>query len=92
MTYQEILKRGIKESGWSMREIARRCTNGGVKVSQGYLSKLCNEDIPPASDPINKALGQLLSQVSNIDPDSLYISAYRKRIPADVLTKLQPQS
>lgn len=83
-----MLKYAVSESGWSMREVARRCTSSGVNLSQGYLSRLINDSIPPASDPINKALGKVLSPVSNIDPDALYIEAYKERIPSDVLTRL----
>ncbi|OME23386.1 hypothetical protein [Paenibacillus odorifer] len=88
MSYKKILSRSIKESGWSMREIARRCTNKGVNLSQGYLSKLINEDIPPASDKINLVLGEVLSPVTSIEFDELYIEAYKDRIPKRVLDKL----
>ncbi|WP_407270003.1 hypothetical protein [Radiobacillus sp. PE A8.2] len=89
MNYHEMLKLAIKESGWSMREIARRCTEDGVNLSQPYLSKLCTGEIPPASDKVNKILGKILSVVSDISKDDLLVAAYVEKIPADVLKKLK---
>jgi transcriptional regulator with XRE-family HTH domain len=89
MTYHEMLKVAVKESGWSMREIARRCTKNGVNVSQPYLSKLCTGEMAPASDKVNKVLGKVLSVVSNISEDDLIIAAYLEKIPEDILEKLR---
>lgn len=84
-----MLRVAITESGWSMREIARRCTKNGVNLSQPYLSKLCTGEIPPASDKVNKILGNILSVVSSISEDDLLIAAYLEKIPDDILAKIK---
>lgn len=89
MNYQELLNTAVKDSGWSMREIAKRCTKNGLNISQSYLSQLCKGDAPPASDKVNRMLGNVLSVVTSIDPDDLIIAAYREKIPPDILEKLK---
>ncbi|WP_075982607.1 helix-turn-helix domain-containing protein [Bacillus massilinigeriensis] len=87
--YHLILKSAVKESGWSMREISRRCKKNGVSLSQPYLSKLCTGEVPPPSDKLNKVLGELLSTVSSVTKDELLVAAYIERIPKEVLQKLK---
>lgn len=84
MTYHKILRKAVQESGLSMREICRRCTDQGVKVSQGYLSQLCRDGSSPASEKVNN----ILAKVLNIDADKLLVAAYREKVPAAVLEKL----
>lgn len=87
--YHMILKSAVKESGWSMREISRRCKKIGVSLSQSYLSKLCTGEVPPPSDKLNVVLGELLSTVSSVTKDKLLVAAYKERIPEAVLQKLK---
>ncbi len=83
LKYSDLLYKTIRESGWSMREVARRCD-----ISQSYLSLLCNGEAPPASDETNRVLGKVLSPVTDIEKDEFLIAAYLEKIPSEVLDKL----
>lgn len=88
MSYHELLKKCISESGWSMREISKRCGSLGTSVSQVYLSQLSRGEVSPASDKVNKTLGVVLSQVVQMDKDELYFEAYKQKIPRDVIERI----
>jgi transcriptional regulator with XRE-family HTH domain len=91
LIYHELLKKAVGESGWSMREISRRCKEKGVGLSQGYLSQLCRKEVPPASDKANTALGEVLSLVTDLKPEELIVASYREKIPSDVLEVIAHQ-
>jgi hypothetical protein len=88
MTYAEYLKTKIKESGWSYSEIGRRCEREGVKIDKAYLSRICNDVLPPASEKVNTSLVSVLEKVTNIEYQTLRILAYRRKIPKDVLESI----
>lgn len=83
LKYSDLLYKTIRNSGWSMREVARRCN-----ISQSYLSLLCNGEAPPASDDVNQILGETLSQVTDIETDELIVAAYLEKIPTEILDKI----
>ncbi|WP_276918276.1 LexA family protein [Aneurinibacillus aneurinilyticus] len=83
--YSELLKSYITNSELSLREISRRCESRGTPVSQAYISKLLKEDVPPASEDINRAL----AEVTGGDPDKLVKVAYIERAPLDIKELLQ---
>lgn len=82
--YSEILASAVKQSGWSLAEIALRCERHGVHIERTYLSKLCTGKKPPASDRINQALATVLSPMSSITYEHLRLAAYKEAIPEDV--------
>jgi repressor LexA len=84
MKYHELLTSCIAKSGISLREIARRCGEKGLKVDYSYISKLKHNAMPPASDKVN----EILANVLDADPDLLILAAYRSRIPGKVLKML----
>ncbi|OME79581.1 hypothetical protein BK120_21630 [Paenibacillus sp. FSL A5-0031] len=75
-SYSNTLKQYVNESGLSLREISRRCSNNKTPVSQAYISKLINNDIPPASEEVNKAL----AKATNCNPEKLIIAAQTERL------------
>lgn len=85
MNYHALLTHHINKSGWSMREISRRCKERDVNVSQSYLSQLCRGVVNPASDKVNKELGNVLSIVTDIEPNELVIASYKMKIPVEIL-------
>lgn len=84
MSYQEMIKRAITNSGKSLSFISRKCFEEGVDVSPSYLSKLQGGKMSPASDKVNNVLAKVL----NIDSEKLLVAAYKEKVPAAVLEKL----
>lgn len=84
--YSEILSNAISTSGLKLGKIAEKVGEiSGNQITREYLSRLQNGKSSPASDKTNDAL----SHVLNINPLELKTAAYREKIPADVLEKLQ---
>ena len=84
MSYQETLKMAIGRSGKSLSRIAKECFLHGVDISHTYICKLQNGKQPPASDEVNRALAKAL----DMDEDEFVLSAYREKIPPEILRKL----
>ncbi|MBY0052939.1 XRE family transcriptional regulator [Brevibacillus agri] len=85
MRYSEMLQQAIALKRMSLAEISSLIQERGYKTNKAYLSKLQNGKLPPAGDGLN----QVLADVLDIDPVELKAAAYREKIPADVLEKLQ---
>ena len=84
--YSMKLAKAIDESGLKLIKIAERAGKiCGSAPSVAYLSRVQNGKTSPASDSLNDALAEVLG----IDPIELKIAAYREKLPADVLEKLQ---
>lgn len=83
--YSELLKTYITNSDLSLREISRRCDSRGTPVSQAYISKLLKEDVPPASEDINRAL----AEVTGGDPEQLIMAGYIEKAPEEVQKLLE---
>lgn len=84
MRYANILYDAVLESGWSYTQIVERCKKKGLKISRSYISKLCTGHMPPASDEVNKALAEVLSQASSITYTKLAIAKYKEIIPKEI--------
>ena len=84
MKYPKLLDKYITDSGLSLRKIASKCHEEGLEIDHSYISKLRRGAMPPASDKVNKVLAKVL----NGDSEVLAVSAYREKIPANVLEKL----
>ncbi|WP_374993162.1 helix-turn-helix domain-containing protein [Brevibacillus agri] len=85
LKYAEMLRNAVSNADLSLAQISRRLKQHGFNTDKAYLSRLQNGKIAPASDVLNEALAEVL----NIDPVELKAAAYREKIPADVLEKLQ---
>jgi len=85
MTYAEMLKSAIKNSGLSLNKICNMLQERGLKTEKAQISKLQNGKMIPAGDRINEALASAL----NIDPIELKAAAYREKIPPEVLERLK---
>ena len=82
MSYSNFLSKTIKESGYSLRDIATLCEKQcNVKITASYLSKLQKEgNKNPASEPVNIAI----AKVCKINPDDLLFEADMERAPESV--------
>lgn len=60
MNYSELLSSYIKQSKMSLSEISDKLKEKGFSTDKGYLSKLQNGKIPPASEKLNTALADIL--------------------------------
>lgn len=86
--YDELLKKSIQDSNLRLNDISRKigCITG-KEPTRYYLSRLQNGKVRPAGDDFNEALAKVL----NIDPIGLQTAAYREKIPANVLKRLESQ-
>ena len=82
MSYSNFLSKTIKESGYSLRDIATLCEKQcNVKITASYLSKLQKEgNKNPASESVNIAI----AKVCKINPDDLLFEADMERAPESV--------
>ncbi|QRG68560.1 helix-turn-helix domain-containing protein [Brevibacillus choshinensis] len=84
--YSELLSLAVSESGLKLNKIAEMIGEiTGKSPTNEYLSRLQNGKTAPAGDKLNEAI----SKVLGIDPIELKAAAYREKIPAEVLAKLQ---
>lgn len=85
-SYSEILSDAVTESGLKLNKIAEMIGQiTGKRPTNEYLSRLQNGKTPPAGDKLNEAIAEVLQ----IDVVELKAAAYREKIPAEVLEKLQ---
>lgn len=78
MSYSDFLAKTIKESGYSLRNIATLCEKKyNVPITASYLSKLQNGGQTPASEKVNEAI----AKVCRINPDDLLFEAELERAP-----------
>lgn len=82
MSYANFLSNTIKNSGYSLRDIASLCEKKyNVKITASYLSKLQKEgNKNPASEKVNIAI----AKVCRINPDDLLFEADLERAPENV--------
>lgn len=60
ITYAEILRQAIENSGKTLREISDECEKRGIAVSDSYLSKLQNGKKAPPRERINNILADVI--------------------------------
>lgn len=80
MSYKDLLKEYVQNSGMSHREISRKCKELGKPVSQAYISQLIKGDVPPPSEEVSR----ILAEVTNGDPDKLITTGYIEKSPLEV--------
>jgi len=78
MSFSEVLSEAIKESQYSLRQIAMKCDNEyNLKIDPSYISKLQSGKQSPPSDEVTETLAKVLG----IDPDKLLFYAYMEKAP-----------
>ena len=81
MPYTKLLNRLIDDSGYSIKEIAERCTENGVKVTPAYISTLRNDtNNRTPSDNMSRALAKACNAKSE---DILVVEAYVDNAPKE---------
>ncbi|WP_416825506.1 S24 family peptidase [Ectobacillus polymachus] len=84
MDYYQRLNKMIEDSKLTLKEIADRCEEFGVKINPSYISKLRSNKQPPASDEVNKAIAMACDFKEFID-DFLFES-YMEKAPEEIKT------
>ncbi|TDF96599.1 helix-turn-helix domain-containing protein [Paenibacillus piri] len=77
MGYYETLNEMVDKSGFTLKEIAQKCEENGVKITPSYISKILTTRQSPASDEVNKAL----ATVCNSDIDNFRYEAFMEKAP-----------
>lgn len=85
MNYFELLKKRIKESGFTLEEIAEKIEKDGFGVGKGYISRLQNGKVKnPATDELTRAIANAI----NTDPEELLLAALMERAPHELHNQL----
>lgn len=86
LSYYELLKSYIKDSGLSLSEISEKLKDYGYQVSKGYISQLQNGKTDnPATTELNRAL----ATVTGGDVESLLTAALIEKAPDEIKTKFE---
>lgn len=78
MSYSEMLSMMIERSGLTLKNIAEKCNELGVKIDQSYISKLKTGKLPPASDEVNEAIAKVCDYTMT---EELLYEAYLEKAP-----------
>lgn len=81
MSYADLLRRYIEESGMTLEEIAKACKERGLDIHPTYISKLRTGARPA---PSNEKISRILAEVTGGDPEALIIQGYIDRAPEAV--------
>lgn len=79
-SYQDLLKRYIRESGLSLSEISNKLKNMGFSTDKSYVSKLQNGKIPPAGDELTSAI----AEITGGSVEKLLIASYVDKAPEEI--------
>ncbi len=85
MSYHKTLSEMIDRSGLTLKEIAAKCSDKGVRIDPSYISKLQSGNYSPASEEINKALAESCDR----NPDELVYAAYIEKAPSLIKNFIQ---
>lgn len=77
MSYSETLARMVENSGMTLKDLADKCKQSGVRIDPSYISKLQTAKQLPASDEINIAI----AKACDSEPDILLYEAYMEKAP-----------
>jgi len=78
VNFSEVLSETIKESNYSLRQIAMKCNNEhNLKIDPSYISKLQSGKQSPPSDDVTETLAKVLG----IEPNKLLFYAYMDKAP-----------
>lgn len=81
MAYTMLLNKLIEDSGLTVKEIARRCTEAGTKITAAYISTLRNAtDNRAPSDDVSRALAKVCNAKNE---NILVIEAYLDNAPTE---------
>jgi hypothetical protein len=80
LKYSDMLREGIKSSGYSLSQISMQLKKNKLKLDRALLSKMQHGKYPPAKDDINVALAKLL----NLDPDEFRLAAAKEKLPQEL--------
>lgn len=81
MAYTKLLNDIINESGLSVKEIAKRCNQFGVKITASYISTLKNDTSNRTpSDDVSRAIARACNFE---DEDALILEAYIDNAPKE---------
>ena len=87
MSYTKLLSEAITESGLSLREIAKTCTEKGAAVTHSYISQLKTGKQTSPSNEITYALAEVL----NLDANLLMLENYLDNAPDALIKYLELQ-
>lgn len=59
MSYSQMLSEIIEESGLSLRQISRRCSDLELNITPSYISQLKNGKLPPPSEEVSLVLAKV---------------------------------
>jgi transcriptional regulator with XRE-family HTH domain len=79
MSYAMMLDLMIKESGFSLRQISKRCNDLNLKITPSYISQLKNGKLPPPSEEVSLTLAKVCGSSKQVN---LVFQGYMEKAPA----------
>lgn len=80
MSYGNLLRKTIAESGFNSTEIIRACNSRGRKIDKAYLSRLLNDKVPPPAEELSR----MLADICGIDERKLVLEGYIEKAPKEI--------
>ena len=78
MDYAGMLSKIINESGLSLRQIAKRCSEQEISITPSYISQLKNGKLPPPSESISLTLAKVCGWKNSA---TLVFQGYMEKAP-----------
>lgn len=78
MNYAEMLDQIIAESGLSLRQISKMCTQFDISITPSYISQLKNGKLPPPSPEVSLALAKVCNSKNQ---SQLVFQGYMEKAP-----------
>lgn len=82
LNYYELLSEMVEKSNLTLKEIAYKCGDLGVKVNPSYISKLKSGKQPPASEDVNRAIAEACGFKDKIE--DLLFESYKEKAPNSI--------
>ncbi len=80
MSYSNLLRKVIVESGYNSTEIIKECNKRGRKIDKAYFSRLLNNKTQPPSEELSR----IISDICQVDERKLVLEGYIDKAPNEI--------
>lgn len=80
MSYSNLLRKIIVESGFNSTDIIKACNERGRKIDKAYLSRLLNNKVAPPSEELSR----MIADICSVDERKLVLEGYIEKAPKEI--------
>lgn len=80
MAYSDVLRNAIANTNYTQLQIAKMCTEMGIKRNKSQINRMVNGELKPSSIEISK----VLAKICNIDERLLILEDYFDNAPKEI--------